>query len=48
MCVQGSDSAVVPGLLSTLSTDDVCERLRQIEGLDSSMVEQYITTIKKV
>ncbi|XP_060790078.1 kinase D-interacting substrate of 220 kDa B isoform X2 [Neoarius graeffei] len=44
---QGSDSAVVPGLLSTLSTDDVCERLRQIEGLDSSMVEQYITTIKK-
>ncbi|XP_017331350.1 kinase D-interacting substrate of 220 kDa B isoform X3 [Ictalurus punctatus] len=44
---QGSDSAVLPGLLSSLSTDGVCERLRQIEGLDSSMMEQYITTIKK-
>ncbi|XP_053093545.1 kinase D-interacting substrate of 220 kDa B isoform X5 [Pangasianodon hypophthalmus] len=44
---QGTDSAVTPGLLSSLSTDGVCERLRQIEGLDPSMMEQYITTIKK-
>ncbi|KAK3563407.1 hypothetical protein QTP86_026229, partial [Hemibagrus guttatus] len=43
----GSDSAVPPGLLSSLSTDGVCERLRQIEGLDPNMMEQYITTIKK-
>ncbi|KAM9466731.1 kinase D-interacting substrate of 220 kDa B isoform 3-T5 [Clarias gariepinus] len=44
---QGTDSAIPPGMLSSLSTDGVCDRLRQIEGLDSSMTEQYITTIKK-
>uniref|UniRef100_A0A9J8A1I7 Kinase D interacting substrate 220 n=1 Tax=Cyprinus carpio carpio TaxID=630221 RepID=A0A9J8A1I7_CYPCA len=34
-------------LLSSLSIDGVCEKLRQIQGLDSSMQEQYIGTIKK-
>ncbi|XP_030643113.1 kinase D-interacting substrate of 220 kDa B isoform X2 [Chanos chanos] len=34
-------------LLSSFSTDVVCERLRQIEGLDPSMLEEYTSTIKK-
>lgn len=34
-------------LLSSLSIDGICEKLRQIQGLDSSMQEQYIGTIKK-
>ncbi|XP_009291460.1 kinase D-interacting substrate of 220 kDa B-like isoform X3 [Danio rerio] len=34
-------------LLSSLTIDGVCEKLRQIQGLDSSMLEQYIGTIKK-
>ncbi|XP_043118840.1 kinase D-interacting substrate of 220 kDa B isoform X3 [Puntigrus tetrazona] len=34
-------------LLSSLSIDGVCEKLRQVQGLDSSMLEQYIGTIKK-
>uniref|UniRef100_A0A8C1DA33 Kinase D interacting substrate 220 n=1 Tax=Cyprinus carpio carpio TaxID=630221 RepID=A0A8C1DA33_CYPCA len=47
---QGSGSVVSSGsqlLLSSLSIDGVCEKLRQIQGLDSSMQEQYIGTIKK-
>ncbi|CAM4644457.1 unnamed protein product [Leuciscus chuanchicus] len=47
---QGSGSVVSGGtqvLLSSLSIDGVCEKLRQIQGLDSSMLEQYIGTIKK-
>uniref|UniRef100_A0A672SS23 Kinase D interacting substrate 220 n=1 Tax=Sinocyclocheilus grahami TaxID=75366 RepID=A0A672SS23_SINGR len=47
---QGSGSVVSSGsqvLLSSLSIDGVCEKLRQIQGLDSSMLEQYIGTIKK-
>uniref|UniRef100_A0A673L9L3 Kinase D-interacting substrate of 220 kDa-like n=1 Tax=Sinocyclocheilus rhinocerous TaxID=307959 RepID=A0A673L9L3_9TELE len=46
----GSGSVVSSGsqvLLSSLSIDGVCEKLRQIQGLDSSMLEQYIGTIKK-
>uniref|UniRef100_A0A671K4Y1 Uncharacterized protein n=1 Tax=Sinocyclocheilus anshuiensis TaxID=1608454 RepID=A0A671K4Y1_9TELE len=46
----GSGSVVSSGsqvLLSSLSIDSVCEKLRQIQGLDSSMLEQYIGTIKK-
>uniref|UniRef100_A0AAY5F0D2 KAP NTPase domain-containing protein n=1 Tax=Electrophorus electricus TaxID=8005 RepID=A0AAY5F0D2_ELEEL len=35
------------GILSSLSTDSVCERLKQIEGLDASMLKQYTNTIKK-
>ncbi|XP_067311449.1 kinase D-interacting substrate of 220 kDa B isoform X1 [Pseudorasbora parva] len=47
---QGSGSVVSSGaqvLLSSLSIDGVCEKLRQIQGLDSSMLEQYAGTIKK-
>uniref|UniRef100_A0A9J7XBX0 Kinase D interacting substrate 220 n=1 Tax=Cyprinus carpio carpio TaxID=630221 RepID=A0A9J7XBX0_CYPCA len=47
---KGSGSVVSSGsqlLLSSLSIDGVCEKLRQIQGLDSSMQEQYIGTIKK-
>uniref|UniRef100_A0A8C2FWZ9 Kinase D-interacting substrate 220a n=1 Tax=Cyprinus carpio TaxID=7962 RepID=A0A8C2FWZ9_CYPCA len=46
----GSGSVVSSGsqlLLSSLSIDGICEKLRQIQGLDSSMQEQYIGTIKK-
>ncbi|XP_072545755.1 kinase D-interacting substrate of 220 kDa B isoform X2 [Salminus brasiliensis] len=43
----GSGCAVPPGPLSSLSIDGVCERLRQIDGLDDSMLEQYTTTVKK-
>uniref|UniRef100_A0A8C9YTF6 Kinase D interacting substrate 220 n=1 Tax=Sander lucioperca TaxID=283035 RepID=A0A8C9YTF6_SANLU len=34
-------------LLSSMNTDAVCERLRQIDGIDSSMLPQYTSTIKK-
>ncbi|XP_043118844.1 kinase D-interacting substrate of 220 kDa B isoform X5 [Puntigrus tetrazona] len=47
---QGSGSVVSSAsqvLLSSLSIDGVCEKLRQVQGLDSSMLEQYIGTIKK-
>ncbi|XP_059376634.1 kinase D-interacting substrate of 220 kDa B-like isoform X5 [Carassius carassius] len=47
---QGSGSVVSSGsqvLLSSLSIDGMCEKLRHIQGLDSSMLEQYIGTIKK-
>ncbi|XP_064860384.1 kinase D-interacting substrate of 220 kDa B-like isoform X4 [Oncorhynchus nerka] len=41
----------VPGtpvvLLSSLNTDAVCERVKQIAGMDSSMLGQYTSTIKK-
>ncbi|XP_070973189.1 kinase D-interacting substrate of 220 kDa B-like isoform X8 [Oncorhynchus clarkii lewisi] len=46
----GSASGV-PGtpvvLLSSLNTDAVCERVKQIAGMDSSMLGQYTATIKK-
>ncbi|PWA14356.1 hypothetical protein CCH79_00018504 [Gambusia affinis] len=47
----GSASVVsgVPAvLLSSMTTDGVCERVRQTEGIDQSMVAQYTATIKKV
>ncbi|CAJ1073530.1 kinase D-interacting substrate of 220 kDa B isoform X4 [Xyrichtys novacula] len=34
-------------LLSSLNTDAVCERLKQMDGIDPSMVPQYISTVKK-
>ncbi|XP_029107379.1 kinase D-interacting substrate of 220 kDa B isoform X3 [Scleropages formosus] len=34
-------------LLSSMNTDAVCERVKQIEGIDQSMLGQYTTTIKK-
>uniref|UniRef100_A0A8C7NH80 Kinase D-interacting substrate of 220 kDa n=1 Tax=Oncorhynchus mykiss TaxID=8022 RepID=A0A8C7NH80_ONCMY len=51
VCVcQGSASVVsaTPGiLLSSMNTDVVCERVKQIEGIDQSMLVQYTATIKK-
>ncbi|KAM9420616.1 kinase D-interacting substrate of 220 kDa B-like isoform 6-T11 [Salvelinus alpinus] len=34
-------------LLSSMNTDTVCERVKQIEGIDQSMLAQYTATIKK-
>ncbi|XP_074548091.1 kinase D-interacting substrate of 220 kDa B isoform X4 [Halichoeres trimaculatus] len=34
-------------LLSSLNTDAVCERLKLIDGIDSTMLPQYISTVKK-
>ncbi|XP_064846789.1 kinase D-interacting substrate of 220 kDa B isoform X4 [Oncorhynchus masou masou] len=47
---RGSASVVsaTPGiLLSSMNTDAVCERVKQIEGIDQSMLVQYTATIKK-
>uniref|UniRef100_A0A8C7STC8 Kinase D-interacting substrate 220a n=1 Tax=Oncorhynchus mykiss TaxID=8022 RepID=A0A8C7STC8_ONCMY len=47
----GGSASGVPGtpvvLLSSLNTDAVCERVKQIAGMDSSMLGQYTSTIKK-
>uniref|UniRef100_A0A4W6FWC1 Kinase D-interacting substrate 220b n=1 Tax=Lates calcarifer TaxID=8187 RepID=A0A4W6FWC1_LATCA len=34
-------------LLSSMTTEAVCERVRQIEGIDQSMMGQYTATIRK-
>ncbi|KAJ8383260.1 hypothetical protein AAFF_G00222730 [Aldrovandia affinis] len=34
-------------LLSSMNTDSVCERVKQIEGIDQSMLTQYTSTVKK-
>uniref|UniRef100_A0A8C1YSV8 Kinase D-interacting substrate 220b n=1 Tax=Cyprinus carpio TaxID=7962 RepID=A0A8C1YSV8_CYPCA len=34
-------------LLSSMSTDVVCERVRLVDGIDQNMLTQYIATIKK-
>uniref|UniRef100_A0A8C2Q0X0 Kinase D-interacting substrate 220b n=1 Tax=Cyprinus carpio TaxID=7962 RepID=A0A8C2Q0X0_CYPCA len=34
-------------LLSSMSTDVVCERVRLVDGIDQNMLSQYIATIKK-
>uniref|UniRef100_A0A8P4KJH3 Kinase D-interacting substrate 220b n=1 Tax=Dicentrarchus labrax TaxID=13489 RepID=A0A8P4KJH3_DICLA len=50
VCVQGSASVVsgAPAiLLSSMATESVCERVRQIEGIDQSMMAQYSATIRK-
>lgn len=47
---QGSASVVsgTPSLLlSSMSTEVVCERVRLIDGMDQSMLSQYTATIKK-
>ncbi|TRY55963.1 hypothetical protein DNTS_011345 [Danionella cerebrum] len=41
--VSGSPSI----LLSSMTTDVVCERVRVIDGMDQSMLSQYTATIKK-
>uniref|UniRef100_A0A2K6EII7 Kinase D-interacting substrate of 220 kDa n=1 Tax=Propithecus coquereli TaxID=379532 RepID=A0A2K6EII7_PROCO len=46
----GLGSGPAPGpviLLNSLTVDAVCEKLKQIEGLDQSMLPQYCATIKK-
>ncbi|XP_047430313.1 kinase D-interacting substrate of 220 kDa B [Mugil cephalus] len=40
-------SAAPPLLLSSMTTEAVCERVRQIEGIDQSMMGQYGATIRK-
>ncbi|XP_048354322.1 kinase D-interacting substrate of 220 kDa isoform X4 [Sphaerodactylus townsendi] len=45
--IQGASAGVPPVPLSSMSVDAVCEKLKQIEGLDQSMVPQYSATIKK-
>ncbi|KAG9347359.1 hypothetical protein JZ751_004926 [Albula glossodonta] len=47
---EGSASVVsgtTTTLLSSMNTDGVCERVKQIEGIDQSMLAQYTATIKK-
>ncbi|XP_028296274.1 kinase D-interacting substrate of 220 kDa B isoform X2 [Gouania willdenowi] len=39
--------AAVSVVLSSLSTEGVCERVQQIEGIDQSMTAQYSATIRK-
>ncbi|XP_054604447.2 kinase D-interacting substrate of 220 kDa B isoform X3 [Nothobranchius furzeri] len=34
-------------LLSAMTTDSICERVRQTEGLDPTMIGQYTATIRK-
>ncbi|KAM8834165.1 kinase D-interacting substrate of 220 kDa B isoform 2-T3 [Synchiropus picturatus] len=34
-------------LLSSMTTDTVCERLKQMDGIDHNMLPQYTATIKK-
>lgn len=41
-------SATPAILLSSMATEAVCERVRQIEGIDQSMMGQYGATIRKV
>lgn len=43
-CFQGSRAV----LLSSMNTGAVCERLRQLDGIDPGMLPQYSSTIKKV
>uniref|UniRef100_A0A8D0H834 Kinase D-interacting substrate of 220 kDa n=1 Tax=Sphenodon punctatus TaxID=8508 RepID=A0A8D0H834_SPHPU len=45
--VTGSAPGVTQVSLSSLSVDAVCEKLKQVEGLDQSMLPQYSATIKK-
>ncbi|XP_028997644.1 kinase D-interacting substrate of 220 kDa B isoform X3 [Betta splendens] len=40
-------SAAPAILLSSMTTEAVCERVRQIEGIDQSMMGQYAATIRK-
>ncbi|XP_035467273.2 kinase D-interacting substrate of 220 kDa B isoform X1 [Scophthalmus maximus] len=44
-----SDPAMLPPavLLSSMNTAAVCERLTQMDGIDSNMLPQYTSTIKK-
>ena len=35
-------------MLSSMNTDAMCERLKQMDGIDPNMLSQYTSTIKKV
>ncbi|NXW07568.1 KDIS Kinase, partial [Fregetta grallaria] len=43
----GSTTGVSHVSLSTMSVEAVCEKLKQIDGLDQSMLPQYSATIRK-
>lgn len=45
---QGSGPASGTISLNSMTVDAVCEKLKQIEGLEQSMLPQYCATIKKV
>ncbi|XP_054617852.1 kinase D-interacting substrate of 220 kDa B isoform X4 [Dunckerocampus dactyliophorus] len=40
-------SGTPPTLLSSMTTDSVCERVRHMEGIDQSMLAAYTATIRK-
>ncbi|XP_077409708.1 kinase D-interacting substrate of 220 kDa B isoform X2 [Vanacampus margaritifer] len=40
-------SGTPPTLLSAMTTDGVCERVRQIQGMDQGMLAAYTATIRK-
>ncbi|XP_034965776.2 kinase D-interacting substrate of 220 kDa isoform X1 [Zootoca vivipara] len=44
---QGTGSGAPQVPLSSMTVDAVCEKLKQIEGLDQNMLAQYSATIKK-
>ncbi|XP_037669181.1 kinase D-interacting substrate of 220 kDa isoform X7 [Choloepus didactylus] len=45
---RGSGPATGPIIsLNSMTVDAICEKLKQIEGLDQSLLPQYCTTIKK-
>ncbi|XP_029348924.1 kinase D-interacting substrate of 220 kDa B isoform X2 [Echeneis naucrates] len=45
---QDTNGLISPAvLLSSMNTDAVCERLKQMDGIDPSMLSQYTSTIKK-
>lgn len=51
LCEQVSGGGVATAhssALSALNVDAVCEKLKQIEGIDQSMLAQYTATIRKV
>jgi len=44
----GATTGVSHVSLSTMSVEAVCEKLKQIDGLDQSMLPQYSAIIRKV
>ncbi|XP_022606940.1 kinase D-interacting substrate of 220 kDa isoform X2 [Seriola dumerili] len=45
---QDTSGLVSPAvLLSSMNTDAVCERLKQMDGIDPNMLPQYTSTVKK-
>lgn len=45
--MQGPGLATGAVSLNSMNVDAVCERLKQIEGLDQSMLPQYCATVRK-